>query len=124
MGVLEKTVMAMQINTSVSGQTARIVLGGRFDFTSQQQLRANYDRPLRDKKVRLLEVDLGGVEFMDSTAMGMLLLLKERAAEAGKQLALTNCQGTPLTVFRMAHFDRIFDMRCEEDIPRCAFYSR
>ncbi|MGD9788003.1 MAG: STAS domain-containing protein [Sulfuricellaceae bacterium] len=116
--------MAMQINTSVSGQTGRIVLGGRFDFTSQQQLRANYAPLLHDERVRLLEVDLGGVEFMDSTAMGMLLLLKERAAETGKQLALTNCQGTPLTVLRMAHFNRIFDMRCEEDIPRCAFYSR
>lgn len=114
--------MALQIQTSVSGQTARIALSGRFDFTSQQQLRAGYEAPLDDEGVRLVEIDLGGVAFLDSTAMGLLLLLKERATGADKELVLTNCQGAPLLVLKMAHFDRIFTMECSSP-SSCAFHS-
>lgn len=114
--------MPLQIQTSVSGQTARIALSGRFDFTSQQQLRPSYEAPLNDDRVRLLEIDLGGVEFLDSTAMGLLLLLKERATAAGKELALVNCQGAPLLVLKMARFDRIFTMECASP-SSCTFHS-
>jgi anti-anti-sigma factor len=103
--------MALQINTHISEGTARIVLNGRFDFNSQRLFRSSYDTPLGDASIRTLELDLGDVEYLDSSALGMLLLLKERATAAKKELVLANCHGTVMQVLEVANFNRLFTMK-------------
>lgn len=103
--------MALQINTHISDGTARIVLNGRFDFNSQRLFRSSYDTPLNDSNIRALEIDLGSVEYLDSSALGMLLLLKERVAAAKKELILANCHGTVLQVLEVANFNKLFNMK-------------
>lgn len=103
--------MALQINTHISEGTARIVLNGRFDFNSQRLFRSSYDTPLNDSNIRSLEIDLGDVEYLDSSALGMLLLLKERVTAAKKELILANCRGTVLQVLEVANFNKLFTMR-------------
>ncbi|MGD9786422.1 MAG: STAS domain-containing protein [Sulfuricellaceae bacterium] len=103
--------MALQINTHISEGTARIVLNGRFDFNSQRLFRSSYDTPLSDASIHTLEIDLGDVEYLDSSALGMLLLLKERAAAAKKELVLANCRGTVMQVLEVANFNRLFTMK-------------
>jgi anti-anti-sigma factor len=103
--------MTLKITTSTHADSARIHLEGRFDFNSQRQFRAAYDAPLNDGAVRTLEIDLGSVEYLDSSALGMLLLLKERAGNAKKELALVNCHGAVLQVLEVANFHKLFTMR-------------
>lgn len=103
--------MALQINTQTHDGTARLILSGRFDFNAQRLFRTSYDPPLADAGIRTLEVDLGSVEYLDSSALGMLLLLKERCAAAKKELALANCRGTVLQVLEVANFNKLFTMK-------------
>lgn len=103
--------MSLQISTSVHDNTVRIILNGRFDFNSQRQFRSTYDAPLNDNAVHTLEIDLGDVEYLDSSALGMLLLLKERTANAKKELVLANCRGTVQQVLEVANFHKLFTMR-------------
>ena len=84
----------MQINVEVSETKAKICLNGRFDFHSHREFRHSYETPLKSGSISELVVDLGNVQYLDSSALGMLLMLKEKAQAAEKSISLSNCRGT------------------------------
>lgn len=83
----------------------------RFDFNSFRDFRNAYEEALDDPAVRLLVVDLGEVQYIDSAALGILLLLRDRATSLDKQVELHNLQGTPKEVLEIANFQKIFTIR-------------
>jgi HptB-dependent secretion and biofilm anti anti-sigma factor len=101
----------MKIDVHVREGVARIALNGRFDFSSHRDFRGSYDALLTDGTVQSIDVDLGGVEYLDSAALGMLLLLRERCLSANKPLALCNCRGMVAQVLEVANFGKLFTMK-------------
>ena len=53
---------------------AIIKLSGRFDFNSHREFRGSYESALDNAQLRELVIDLSGVDYLDSSALGMLLL--------------------------------------------------
>ena len=88
-----------------------MVLNGRFDFNSHREFRSSYDTVLADNSVQKFDVDLGGVDYLDSAALGMLLLLRERGVAANKPVTLCNCQGMVAQVLEVANFNKLFAMK-------------
>lgn len=101
----------MQTQVRTSAGIAKIVLQGRFDFGSHRDFKTSYEAPLGATDVRELEIDMGGVEYLDSSALGMLLILKERAGAINKRVAITNCRGAVKQVLDIANFGKLFPMR-------------
>ncbi|MEN6587945.1 MAG: STAS domain-containing protein [Sulfuricella sp.] len=101
----------IQINVSLENGNARISMAGRFDFNSHRQFREAYQQVLDDPAVKELEIDLGSVDYLDSSALGMLLLLREKTGAANKLLALTNCRGVVQQVLDVANFNKLFTIR-------------
>ncbi|WP_018151348.1 STAS domain-containing protein [Leeia oryzae] len=100
----------MQANYTVNGAVAVIVLTGRFDFNSHRVFREIIDKAIAESVVRKLTLDFHGVDYIDSSALGMLMLLKEKADAASKQVALANCSGTARQVLDIANFSKLFTM--------------
>lgn len=98
----------MQTSTLVTNGRAVVSLSGRFDFSAHRDLRDSCGTLLASSEVRELDLDLGDVDYMDSSALGILLLLKERADAAGKRVALHNCKGVVRQTLAIANFERIF----------------
>ena len=101
----------MQISVAKHDGVARVSLNGRFDFNSHREFRGSYDALVNDAEVTEIEVDLGGVDYLDSSALGMLLLLKERASAAHKGIALSNCRGMVAQVLEVANFNKLFNIK-------------
>jgi len=101
----------MQINVSKHDGVARMSLNGRFDFNAHREFRASYDAIISDADIKEFEVDLGGVDYLDSSALGMLLLLKERATTAHKNVALSNVRGMVAQVLEVANFNKLFNIK-------------
>ncbi len=101
----------MQISTRNTDHQATLTLQGRFDFHTHRDFRTAYEQPLDDSKIKEIVIDLGGVEYLDSSALGMLLLLRERAESLGKTVSLAKMQGTVKQVLDVANFDKIFPMK-------------
>lgn len=101
----------MHIDISIAGGEARLALVGSFDFNSHRDFRAAYDAALADPAVSALDIDLFKVEYIDSSALGMLLVLKDRAAAAKKNIALSGLQGTVEQVLDVANFGKLFTLR-------------
>lgn len=101
----------MQVDIQTRESLARIVLKGRFDFNSHREFRNSYDALLRNGALKELELDLAEVDYLDSSALGMLLLFRERANNAHKTIALVNCRGIVAQVLEVANFNKLFAIR-------------
>lgn len=98
----------MQIQITNAGDNAVICLNGRFDFTTQRTFKMYYDPILKQEEIRKLEIDLGGVEYLDSSALGMLMLLRERAQVMGKDVVLSKPNQMVAQILDIANFKKLF----------------
>jgi HptB-dependent secretion and biofilm anti anti-sigma factor len=97
----------MQTNvTSRDGSTA-IVLQGRFDFNAHREFRDAVECALKETAPQI-KVDLAGVDYLDSSALGMLLMLRDKAKSAGKSVSLANARGAVKQVIEIANFGKLF----------------
>lgn len=98
----------MQATISKDGDNAVARLSGRFDFNAHREFRAAYEPLIVDAEVRSLVIDMGGVEYLDSSALGMLLMLRDKAGAANKSLTLMNVRGAVKQVLDIANFGKLF----------------
>ncbi len=98
----------MDVKVQVSGEKATLSLSGRFDFTAHKEFRQHAERTVQNNGITGVEVDLSGVEYLDSSALGMLLLLKENAEKSKQSVSLINCQGAVRRILEVANFDKLF----------------
>ena len=101
----------MQTEVSIAaGGLATLRLLGRFDFNAHRTFRGVIDSTVADPQVTGLQDDLGGVEYLDSSALGMLLILRDKMEAARKNLSLINCRGSVRQVLDIANFGKLFSI--------------
>lgn len=100
----------MQITIEKQGTTARLTISGRFDFSSHREFRNACDEVLQTPEIKEIEADFRHVDYVDSSALGMLLLLREKAQSANLTVSLTNCTGIVQQVLEVANFQRLFSI--------------
>lgn len=97
----------MAITTTVSddGRKVTIHVSGRFDFAAHQEfLRAYKAHPRGEKH---FVVDLQNADYMDSSAMGMLLQLRDYGTRE-RPMELVNSNDGVREILRIANFDKLF----------------
>ncbi|MBI2307833.1 MAG: STAS domain-containing protein [Rhodocyclales bacterium] len=98
----------MQVNVVKESGRADLKLSGRFDFNAHREFRSAYEPVMADTDVKSLNIDLAAVEYLDSSALGMLLMLRDKASAANKTLALANVRGPVKQVLEIANFGKLF----------------
>ncbi|MBL8470359.1 MAG: STAS domain-containing protein [Rhodocyclaceae bacterium] len=98
----------MEANVVYQDRRAVIRLGGRFDFNAHREFREAADAAMGRQDVREVHVDMNNVVYLDSSALGMLLMLRDKAKSAQKELALANCGGNVRQVLDIANFTKLF----------------
>lgn len=73
----------MQTNMTSRDGKAIIGLQGRFDFNAHREFRDVVDQAMKDP-AHEIHVDLGSVDYLDSSALGMLLMLRDKAKGGGQ----------------------------------------
>jgi anti-anti-sigma factor len=101
----------MDIELSTTEEAALVRLSGRFDFTTRNQFLARLDEATQSATTLEVKVDLGRVDYIDSSALGMLLMLRDKAKKHDKTVALLNARGQVREVIGIAQFDRLFPVR-------------
>jgi anti-anti-sigma factor len=100
----------MDISTHSKDQTVTIALSGRFDFQVNRPFREACEVALKGEGITVLDLDLSRIDYMDSSALGMLLLVRERATANNQQVLLSGCKGTVKQILDIANFSRLFKM--------------
>ncbi|MBT9612985.1 MAG: STAS domain-containing protein [Burkholderiales bacterium] len=102
--------MASTVSNHINDNKASLTISGRFDFSIHRDFRTNYEQILGASGVRELDVDLKGVDYVDSSALGMLLLLREKAMAKNVQMKLVGTQNSVRQVLEVANFGRLFSI--------------
>lgn len=98
----------MQANVLKEAGKTVIKLNGRFDFNTHREFRAAYEPLVSDADIQAVIVDFSGVDYLDSSALGMLLMLRDKLGGAGKEVALTGVRGNVKQVLDIANFGKLF----------------
>ncbi|HEY6896447.1 MAG TPA: STAS domain-containing protein [Rhodocyclaceae bacterium] len=101
----------MQVRRSSHDLIEVIRLEGRFDFSTHRLFRDAVKAALANAAAQEIQIDLAAVDYVDSSALGMLLLSQENAKAAGKTLALVGAAGVVKQVLDIANFQRLFVIR-------------
>lgn len=95
----------MSVSTSSSGKECTIQLPKRFDFSVQSSFRKAYENAAPSSH---FIVDFYNAEYMDSSALGMLLLLREYAGGDLAQITLKNCCADIINILEISNFQKLF----------------
>lgn len=101
----------MSISVQIRDSVARISMMGRFDFQVHREFKDAYTPLVENAAVREIEVEMSKVDYLDSSALGMLMLLNERAKGSNKSVSLLNTSGVVSQVLEVANFSKIFVIR-------------
>lgn len=100
--------MALMQKTVDESGTVTISVPGRFDFSVHKAFRDTY-RDTPGEEIAYC-VDLRDTEYMDSSALGMLLLLREHAGGDKARVRLVNASEAVKKVLEIANFHRLFQI--------------
>jgi len=98
--------MAITSLPSSDGQELTIMIQGRFDFGAHQEFRNAYER-VNSTPQRYI-VDLKETTYLDSSALGMLLLLRDHAGGESAQIRLLNCNSDVRKILAISNFEQLF----------------
>jgi HptB-dependent secretion and biofilm anti anti-sigma factor len=98
--------MAITSLPSSDGQELTIMIQGRFDFGAHQEFRNAYER-VNSTPQRYI-VDLKETTYLDSSALGMLLLLRDHAGGDSAQIRLLNCNPDVRKILAISNFEQLF----------------
>ncbi len=93
----------------IENETCSIILNGRFTFSDNPKFRKILD-DFKGGAVRNLVFDFSKVEFVDSAALGMLLIAKDEAEKGNIGLVLRGANGQVEKMFKVSKFDTIFKL--------------
>jgi anti-sigma B factor antagonist len=91
--------------TIAVNSTGTIVMTGRFDASQTDRAREVLSR-LTDSAI----VDFGGLEYISSAGLGVLLATQQRLNKDGKKIKIVRMNSMIRDVFRIARFDLIFEI--------------
>lgn len=100
--------MAVNVTFSKESKQLLIMINDRFDFSLHQQFRDSY-RQCTDQNINFI-LDLSRTQYMDSSALGMILLLKDHAEMYQGELVIRKPNETVNKILEIAQFHRLMSI--------------
>ncbi|QBF25868.1 anti-sigma factor antagonist [Pseudomonas tructae] len=100
--------MAVVSEVSPDGKKLTIKVKGRFDFGKHQEFREAYER--KQRMPDSVVVDLKEATYLDSSALGMLLLLRDHVGGDDSEIRVVNTSSDVRKILAISNFDKLFDI--------------
>ncbi|USW94766.1 STAS domain-containing protein [Pseudomonas proteolytica] len=100
--------MSVASEVSLDGKKLTIAVKGRFDFGSHQAFRDSYERFYKVPQTYV--VDLKEATYLDSSALGMLLLLRDHAGGDDAEVQVINSNPDVRKILAISNFEKLFDI--------------
>ena len=97
--------MAITGNVDSGGDSVEISITGRFDFNAHHDFRNIYRN---ERSNAAYTINMSGTEYIDSSALGMLLLLREHAGNESSNITISGCNDDIKKIFAISNFEKLF----------------
>lgn len=82
----------------------------RFDFGYHKEFTAQYQTILEAGKVSEIALDFSRVSYLDSSALGMMVLFQKKAKGKNISVRIRGAKDSAKEILQIANFDRLFDI--------------
>ena len=102
----------MRYETEQIGGALVVKLYGEIDQHCVSEIRDDIDRQIAIRNINSLIVDLGGVEFMDSSGIGMIMGRYKNMVSCGGKMMLVRPQPQVDKVLELSGIKKLFEKNC------------
>jgi anti-anti-sigma factor len=96
----------MSVNSTNNGNQLVVNIEGRFDFSAHQEFRDAYEKA--NTSVNSYVINMSKASYLDSSALGMLLLLRDHAGGDSANVHITNCNQDVRKILTISNFEQLF----------------
>lgn len=89
-------------------------LSGSLTVANAPDLRQGLMDAIKQHKPKTLALNLAGVDFIDSSALGVFVEVRRKIAEGGGSVAMTNLNDDIRGLMRIMHLDSVFTFLDDE----------
>lgn len=94
----------------VDGVGTVTVSRARLCFDDHRDFRTACESVLQHSGVTTVVVDMESVDYIDSAALGMMLIVKEKADAQKARVRIENCADSVHQILTIASFQKLFDI--------------
>ncbi len=100
--------MALDTKLDADSKTLTINVSGRFDFGIHQEFRKATEQATA--AVSTIIVNMAQVSYLDSSALGMLLVLRDKVGESKSAVRIKGANPEVKKILAIANFDKLFTL--------------
>lgn len=96
----------MNITSHHEGNRLKVSLSGKLTFSDNAAFQS-LTQMQSEHQVQQIDILLNNLDYIDSSGIGMLLVLKEKCDEIGATMTLSQPKGQVAKILRIACIDRV-----------------
>ena len=96
----------MSVSATTNGNELVVNIEGRFDFSAHQEFRDAYEKA--DSNISNYVINMKNASYLDSSALGMLLLLRDHAGGDTANVHISNCNPDVRKILTISNFEQLF----------------
>ena len=98
----------MSIASRQVGSELVIELSDRIDLSNHKCFQDTYSRGLENDAIKTINIDMSGVNYLDSSTLGMMLVLKEKVEKADKEIVISRPSKNVNSILEVSNFRKLF----------------
>lgn len=104
----------VQVNEEEKGDVIVLRISGRLDAVSSPQTEKRVSDIIDEGKLKIV-MDFGGVDYLSSAGMRMLLATTKKLKALSGKLVVCAVRDNVMDVLKMSGFDHVLDLAATED---------
>lgn len=88
-----------------------MIIPERFDFSHHKSFNEQANKILENKQTRTLILDFAKTAYLDSSALGMLVLINKRAKQNSINTIIRGARDNAREILLIANFDQLFEIQ-------------
>lgn len=100
------------LETEYENGVLRAVLSGEIDHHVCAEVREEIDREFFKNSPKKLILDLTGIQFMDSSGLGLIMGRYSRCVAAGCEFVLCGIDERSMRILKMSGMDKVLKIKC------------
>ncbi|MBQ2753339.1 MAG: anti-sigma factor antagonist [Firmicutes bacterium] len=105
----------MEVAFGINGDSLVVKLNGEIDHHSCETARRKTDKQFIEKRLRDMEIDLSGVTFMDSSALGFVMGRMKIVKSLGGKLYITGVKKEFSKMIKLSGLESIVEISYGEE---------
>ncbi|PCK08465.1 MAG: anti-anti-sigma factor [Alteromonadaceae bacterium] len=102
--------MSITSSLTSNGEVLNISIAGRFDASCLEEFRKSFEDD-NSGGLKSYVVDLSETIHLDSSALGMLLVLRDHAGGDKADITIDNCSPEVKKIFTISSFEQLFNIK-------------